>query len=342
VTRNLRCAHVYVEALLAAGIPTDVGGAASLYEFPAVLDALAALWSAVDPFRHEYLLRNLEAPWLRLSDASIAVLCGDAEAPQPLLFELPEGEPEEDAGPRWDRRRDLRLGRNVTRGDVDSALSPEARERVEAFRAARERWEGAARTLGPAELARLIFDESVLATLRDDARGRFEGGLVARLIDEVDAFSAREPLGSLGDFLTWAERVAEAEADLLNLALRDRGALRVVDVEAAKGDEFDAVFVVDVRAGAWPRYYVPDAFLFMPAAGMIPKENVGDADAARTAKFTYSLFRYKLREKYNAEERRAFYCAASRARQRLYVSASGRATRGVSAPEILEELSRRL
>jgi superfamily I DNA/RNA helicase len=127
----------------------------------------------------------------------------------------------------------------------------------------------------------------------------------------------------------------------LSLTPRDPDAVRVLDVEAAKGEEFEAVFVVDVRAGAWPRYYVPDAFLFMPGTGMIPKENVGDAEAARTAKFTWALFRYKLREKYNAEERRAFYCAASRARSRLYVSASGRVTKGVSAPEILEELSRR-
>jgi superfamily I DNA/RNA helicase len=78
----------------------------------------------------------------------------------------------------------------------------------------------------------------------------------------------------------------------------------------------------------------------MPKYGMIPKENVGDAVAARTAKFTYVLFRSKIRESYNTEERRAFYCAASRARGRLYVSASGRATRGKSAPEILEELTR--
>jgi superfamily I DNA/RNA helicase len=73
---------------------------------------------------------------------------------------------------------------------------------------------------------------------------------------------------------------------------------------------------------------------------MIPKENVGDAATARTAKLTYVLFRSKIRDKYNTEERHAFYCAASRARTRLYVSASGRATRGVSAPEILEELMR--
>ena len=75
---------------------------------------------------------------------------------------------------------------------------------------------------------------------------------------------------------------------------------------------------------------------------MIPKENVGDARAARTAKFTYMSARLKMREKYNDQERRAFYCAAARARSRLFVSASGRPTRGVAAPELLAEIEKGL
>ena len=339
VTRNLRCAHGFADALLARDVPVDVAGAASLYEFPVVQDALSALWAAVDPFRHDRLLRNFEAPWLRLCDASIATLCGDAADPQPLLFPLPEGDGEERAA-RWDGRRALRLGRNLTRGDVDAELPADARARVVAFRAARERWEAVSRTLPLGELVRLVLAETVLAVAGDDARGRFERHAIARLIDDVDAFEARRPLGTLDDFLAHAETIAETEADLLAIAPRDPQAVRLLDVEAAKGETFDAVFLVDVRAGAWPRYYVPDAFLFSPSTGMIPKDNVGDASAARTAKFTYAMFRQKFREKYNLEERRAFYTAATRARKILSVSASGRPTRGVSAPEIFEELRR--
>jgi superfamily I DNA/RNA helicase len=339
ISRTLGCAQTFVNALLARNVPVDLAGAASLYDYPAVLDALAALWSAVDPFRHDFLLRSLEAPWMRLCDASIATLCADATDPQPLLFELPDDVPET-GDRRWDRRRNLRLGRNVTRGDVDADLPADARERLAAFRAARTRWERLGRTLDLSRHARTILDESVLATLAPGARGRFDAALVARLLDEIDAFSRRDPLATLDDFLAFVESVARAEADLLAIAPRDPAAVRVLDVEAAKGEEFDAVFLVDARAGGWPRYYVPDAFLFMPNVGMIPKENVGDADAARTAKFTYALHRFKIRDKFVAEERRAFYCAATRAKKRLYVSASGRATQGRAAPEILEELER--
>jgi len=340
VVRTLASAHGFIDALLARDVPIDIGGVASLYAYPAVCDALAALWSAVDPFRHDYLLRATEAPWLRLCDATIATLCGDAAEPQPLLFALPDDDVDQARLGRWDRRRDLRLGRNVTRGDVDLDLSLDARERIGAFRTARERWVAAARTLPLRALARLVLDESVEATRETGARGCFERGLVDRLREDIDAFERRDPLASLADYLAHAERLASAEADLLRIEPRTRQAVWIVDVETAKGRSFENVFVVDLRAGAWPRYYVPDAFLFSPSTGMVPKNNVGDTSAARTAKFTYTMFRNKFREKYNLEERRAFYVAATRARSRLFLSAPGRPTRGVSAPEILAELER--
>ena len=339
VVRNLACAHPYIDALLARDIAADPSGNANLFEFPAVLDALAALWAAVDPYRHEFLLRNFEAPWLRLSDASIAVLCAEPEIPQPLLFELPE-DGEEDAGPRWDRKRDLRLGRNFTRGDADMSLSAEARERVAAFRAAREGWERDARRLDVPALARRILAQTSLATLQAGARGRFDRALVERLLERIDAFAARYALANLEDFLVHAERIAGGEGDLLTIAPRDRRAVCVCDVETLAGASYDTVFIVDVKAGAWPRYYVPDAFLFSPKYGMIPKDNVGDADAARTAKFTWAFAKFKYRTSYNDEDRRAFYLAATRAERALYVTASGRATQGKNTPEILSELER--
>jgi len=340
VVRNLRCAHGFFDALLARDVPLDVAGAINPFDFPIVGDALAALWAAVDPFRHDYLLRNLQCPWLRLSDASIAALCADPPDAQPLLFELPEEIDDEARAARSGSERALRLGRNVTGGDVDASLDPEARERVVAFRQARERWETAARSLPIGALARLILDETALGCLPPNARGRFERSLIDRLLAAIDAFEVREPLASLDDFLAYAAKVAAAETDLLALEPGDPDAVRVLDVEAAKGYEFEAVFVPGLRAGAWPRYYSPDAFLFMPSAGMIAKDNVGESSAARTAKFTYALYRYKLKEKYHAEERRAFYCAASRARRRLFLSASGTPTKGVGAPEMLAEFER--
>ncbi|HTV74934.1 MAG TPA: ATP-dependent helicase [Candidatus Acidoferrales bacterium] len=339
IARSVRCMGDYLQALLARNVPLDIAGDANLYDFPVVQDALAALWSVADPYRHDWLLHTLEAPWLALSDASIALLCGEPSSPQAQLFELPGGE-SDPARARWDRHRDLRLGRNVTRGDRDADLPAETRERIVAFRAARERWEAFERKLDLVELARLIVGETVLATRSEgDGAQRFNDALIARLIDDVAAFTAREPLGSLHDYLHYVERVAETDEDLLTLRPRRTDSVSVLSVEAAKGRQFEDVFLVDARASGFPRYYVPDAFLFYPSLGIIAKENVGEgARSARTAKFTYAMYKFKTRERYVEEERRAFACAATRASERLWISASGRPTRGAAAPELLEEL----
>ena len=233
----------------------------------------------------------------------------------------------------------MRLGWNLTHGDVDAQLSDEARERVAAFRAALLRWHGWEQELGLADLARAVFEETVFAAAGDDPHGRFDRALVERLLERIASYERREPLDDLEDFLYYVEMVADADTDLLVIEPREPNAVSVLDVEAAKGREFDHVFVVGAQAGCFPQYYVPDAFLFTPRRGIIPKENVGDdARAARTAKFTYVSYQLKLRERFNEQERRAFYCAATRAREKLYVSTSGRVTRGIAAPELAEEL----
>ena len=101
---------------------------------------------------------------------------------------------------------------------------------------------------------------------------------------------------------------------------------------------FDHVFVVDARAGSFPPYYVPDAFLFSPTHGMVPKDAAGDAPAARTAKFTWYSHQAKFNAAYAREHRKLLALAMTRADVSVTVSAGGRATRGVGAPEFAVEL----
>jgi superfamily I DNA/RNA helicase len=342
VTRTLRTSAPFLAALLGRGIPVELRGDADLYALPIVQDALGVLWALADPFRHDWLMRNLEAPWLNLSDATIALLCGEPSDPQPLLFALPESDPDTGRN-RWDRNRDLRLARNVLRGDRDRDLSAEARERLAAFRAALARYERLERTAGIATLARTMLAETVLGGRGASAADRFARAACARLTARIERFAEAHPLASLWDFLRVAESDHHADEELIELEAAPcdpEPAVSLCSVEGAKGRSFAHVFVPDLRAGAFPRYYVPDAFLFTPRYGVVPKENVGDAKAARTAKFTYVLYKIAARENYNKQERRALYTAASRAREHLTLSASGRATRGVSAPEFYEELAR--
>ena len=335
--RTLRTLAPFEDALLERDVPIALHGDPSLFSRPDVLDGLALLWTAVDPFRHVWTLRALQTPLLRLSDAVLAILCGEPANPQPALFTLPENETGER---RWDRKRDLRLGTNVVRGERDADLTPEARERLTAFRARRTRWLGWLRANGVETAARAILEDAGLALPRNGenaARTRVRATLLARLIAVIGAYAARHPRDDLAAALAYCERLAAAESGPELVDERD-DAVVVGAIDRVLARRFDHVFVVDARAGAFPPYYVPDAFLFSPTYGMIPKDAAGDAVAARTAKFTWYEHQAKPRVAYVREQRRLFAQALCRADVSVIVSASGRPTRGVAAPEFASDL----
>jgi hypothetical protein len=71
---------------------------------------------------------------------------------------------------------------------------------------------------------------------------------------------------------------------------------------------------------------------------MIPKDAAGDAPAARTAKYTWYEHQTKVKDAYAREHRRMLALALVRADASVWISASGKATRGIGAPEFVVEL----
>jgi superfamily I DNA/RNA helicase len=337
--RSVRSASMYETALLDRDIPASVGGDANIFADRRALDALALLWNVYDPFRHEWLLRTLGNPAFGLSDASLATLCSEPPDPQRPLFAFDEEPAPTAKASRWNPQRDLRLGWNVLRGERDEALSDDAAERIRRFRRLRERWLEAMHELPFEDFVRLVWREGLARQGEyGGARARAQQLALQRLLDRLNLYLARYPNASLGDLLAYAERRTESELETCLGPGELEGFVQILSVEAARGREFDHVAVADVRPGAFPRWYSPDAFLFSPRLGMIPKENVGDARASRTAKFTYYMFASKAAQHYYQRERRAFAYAIRRARKSALVTASGTPTRGTSAPEFLEEL----
>lgn len=337
VFRSVSNVRAYADALLERNVRVQIAGDLNLFTEPEVLDALAPLWFLHDPFRHDYLLRVLSGPALALSDASVYALCSEPPDAQALLFDDPTTEQQARSG-RWDPKRDLRLGWNVLRGDQDPRLSATAQERLRELRAKREAWLLAQRALPLPELARTVWGDALAAAgPPGSARAAYQQQTLTRLHERMAEFASRHTGATLAAFLEDAQHRIESAFEAWECT-EHAGAVRIVSIDAARGREFDHVILPNVRAGAFPRWYAPDAFLYSPSLGMIAKENVGEARAARTAKFTYYMFRTKAREAYNRGERRAFVYAMRRARRSLLVTASERATRGVSAPEFLAEL----
>lgn len=336
--RSVRDVRPYRDALLERNVRVQIAGDLNVFAEPEALDALAILWAVHDPFRHDYLLRVLSGSAMALSDSTIYTLCSEPPEAQTVLFEeLPDDANGARSG-RWDAKRDLRLAWNVLRGDQDDRLSALALERVQALREKLARWRQALTRMELPDFARLVWSEGLaLAGQRGSALAAHQQQTLARLHDRMSRFAQSNSSASLGEFLEHAEARMASEFETWELSERD-GAVRILSIDVARGREFDHVIVPRARAGSFPRWYAPDAFLYSPSLGMIAKENVGEARAARTAKFTYYMFRTKAREAYNKEERRAFVYALRRAKKSALVTACERATRGITAPEFLAEL----
>lgn len=336
--RSVQSVRPYRDALLERNVRVQVAGDLNVFSEPEALDALAVLWALHDPFRHEYLLRVLSGPALGLSDASVYTLCGEPPDAQTLLFSEEGAPAAEQRSGRWDPKRDLRLGWNVVRGDRDADLSPMARERLQRFRERRAGWVEAMRRLSVPQLVRLVWREG-LARIGEpgNAKAAYQQHTLARVYDRVVKFAQEHSNAALGDFLEDAQLRMNSAFESSETG-ETAGAVRMLSIDAVRGREFNHIVVGNARAGTFPRWYVPDAFLYSPSLGMIAKENVGEARAARTAKFSYYMFRTKAREAYNREERRAFVYALRRAKCTALVTASERATRGITAPEFLSEL----
>ncbi len=335
--RSARTATVYEEALLERNVPVNVSGDYNLFADRRALDALALLWNVHDPFRHDYLLRTLSNPAMHLSDASVAVLCGEPSERQIVLFEEEPPSPPSGAH-RHDPMRAVRLARNVLEGECDARLPEIAVERVARFRALREGWVASQATLPFEAFVRLVWSQGLAREGEPgSARARAQQEILSQLLSRLSAFLAAHQRAGLGDVLADAER--RALSSLESCPLRNRAdAVSITSVERARGRGFDHVVIANVRPGAFPPWYAADTFHFSRRLGMVPRDNVGDAPTARTAKFTYYVYRVRARERYNERARRLFDYARSRARRSLLVTAFGRPTRGVSAPEFLEEL----
>ena len=330
--------QVYLDALLDRDIPAAAAGDVNVFTDRRALDAIALLWNVWDPFKHAWLLRTLNGAAMALSDGSVATLCSDPPDPQTALFAPDPEEAPTARISRWDPKRDVRLGWNVLRGETDISLNEHARERVRRFRCLRIGWVEAMTSLPLAHFVRKVWSEGLAADgPPGSARARAQQHILRYLLHRMLMLRREQPGSTLGDLLEDIAERAQSDGESCETVL-EPGFVQLLNLDEARGRSFAFVAIPDARAGSFPRWYVPDAFLWSPKLGMIPRENAGAQRASRTAKFSYYLYRTKARDAYNAQERCAFEYALSRARSSALVTAHGPATRGVTAPEFLEEL----
>jgi ATP-dependent helicase/nuclease subunit A len=300
-------AEAYEDALRSEGLPTHRATGRGYFGQQQVVDLLAYLRLLHNRYDDEALLTVLASPLVGVSNDALVLLRRSAGR-RPLFCgleqELPDALSERDR--RWlsaFRQRYERLTRLAPAAGLERLC-----ERIVAEHdydlAVLARWDGRRRYANLRKLARL-------ARSYEELRGRDLEGFV-RFVRDQRLAGARE-----------IEAVSEEEGG---------EAVRLLTIHAAKGLEFPVVVVCDAgRAGARTQ---PDEILCLPD-GRVGIRVADPSSGKRVGVLGYDDVRDVERAAEEAELRRLYYVAMTRAIDRLIVAGSLDTTRPAGSRSLL-------
>ncbi|MEH3047711.1 ATP-dependent helicase [Sphingomonas adhaesiva] len=242
----------FEDRFIAIGLPYKIVGGFRFYERAEIRDALAYLRVVNQPADDLAFERIVNTPKRGLGDKAIA-----------RLHQLARGE-------------GLPLSIAAARILDTDELTPQARKSLGRFVGDIARWRDMARDLPHAELARQILDESGYTAMWQAEKSAEAAGRLENLSELVRAMEEYE---SLGAFLEHVSLVMDNEAT------REDPKVTIMTIHAAKGLEFDTVFLA-----GWEE-------------GLFPSQRAIDEGGTRSLE----------------EERRLAYVAITRARQRATI-----------------------
>jgi ATP-dependent helicase/nuclease subunit A len=306
-------ARLYEEELRAAGLPTFRATGRDYYHQQQVVDLLAYLRLLHNRYDDEALVSVLASPFVGASNDALVLL--RRAAPKRPLFvglenELPEGLSERDARLfRAFLQRFERLAAQASSLTLERLCEQIVCEHDYDL-AVLAQWDGRRRYANLRKLARL-------ARSYEELRGPDVEGFV-RFVAEQDAVGASE-----------LEAVAEEEGT---------DVIRLLTIHSAKGLEFKVVVVAD--AGRDRRSSDADEILCLPD-GRLGFRVADPASGKRLPTEEYETVKAAERDAEEAERRRLYYVAMTRAIDRLIVSGAtsqGAADAGTPIGWVLDRL----
>ena len=300
------------EALLAAGIPTEVASVGGLLDVPEVSELLAWLRILDDPANSTSLARILLGSGYRLGLGDLAALN------------------------RWIAHRSRITETRPTLTDAIEevagieGLSPAGRERLAEFRRRYRNLLVEAQSASVPDLCRSTLASMHAWTEIDSMEDHT--GLSARLnlyrfLDLVESWTPIVGRPSLGSFLRHLRLLSDESApkELDAVAVSRGPAVAILTVHRAKGLEWDTVVIPSVVDGGFPSkstsYANPvDKAEYLPYPLRLDTESLPDLSSASTLKERNRI----LRDYHEAEEWRTAYVAVTRARHRLIITGSHR------------------
>jgi ATP-dependent exoDNAse (exonuclease V) beta subunit len=296
-------ARIYEEELRATGLPTFRATGRDYYHQQQVVDLLGYLRLLHNRYDDEALVTVLASPFVGVSNDALVLLRRAAER-RPLYVGLEKSLPEGLA----DRDRRLlqaflqryeRLARAAQRASLER-LCEQILVEHDYDLAVLAQWDGRRRYANLRKLARL-------ARSYEELRGPDVEGFV-RFVHEQDAVGASE-----------LEAVAEEEGT---------DVVRLLTIHSAKGLEFKVVVVADAGRDTGRRD--ADEILCLPD-GRLGFRVADPATGRRHSTSEYKAVQEAEKEAEEAERRRLYYVAMTRAIDRLVVSGSIDPERGAEA-----------
>jgi ATP-dependent helicase/nuclease subunit A len=309
--------RAYERALEQRGLPTYVIGGRGYWAHPQVVDMVAYLRALANPREEEPLYGVLASPLVGLSLDGLVILAAGARA----------------AG--RDAYRTLADGEGAIEELRRAGLDEADGTRLAAFR----RWFERERARAPRAGIEELIDRALTVTGYDLSMLEMPGGRrrlanvrkLMRLGREHETLHGPDLRGFL-DALDERERggdgAREGEAPVEGEAL---DAIRLMTIHRSKGLEFDIVCVADL--GRSPR---PPSAIVRVDPGREPEAGEGERPAriglrlaragaaGRESALDYSAIGDEVRAAEEAEERRLFYVAMTRARERLVLSGAAK------------------
>ncbi|NQU07045.1 MAG: PD-(D/E)XK nuclease family protein, partial [Candidatus Abyssubacteria bacterium] len=158
-----------------------------------------------------------------------------------------------------------------------------------------------------------------LASIEGPRGTRFSN--VSTFYKTATLFEERHPGAGLEEFLTYLETVVAGDAGPTATDAK-RGAVQLMTVHQAKGLEFPVVFVVNLRAGAFPLKFRSDGFGYGERFGLFAKNLPAGGEAVRYRGEYGVGIEKNLRERHYFEECRIMYVAMTRAQDILHLTTS--------------------
>jgi DNA helicase-2/ATP-dependent DNA helicase PcrA len=211
--------RLFEDRFIAIGLPYRIVGGFRFYERAEIRDALAYLRLVHSPDDALAFERIVNVPKRGLGDKAMATLHGVA------------------------RSTNLPLPRAAAIAVERGELTPAARRAVQGFLADVARWRAAANELSHVELAEMVLEESGYVAMWQAEKSTEADGRIENLKELVRA------MGDYPGLTAFLEHVALV---MDNEAASDGEKITIMTLHAAKGLEFDHVFLPGWEEGVFP------------------------------------------------------------------------------------------